>query len=685
MEWNVDNALALPWPDNVQGLAELVLDKGNPAQLNLQRWVAVRDGADADSTAAESRRLSGLGCVIAAQEACQEAFVAGTGGEAGDVHREMLKQARMELRKMRAEFEHEGELDRTKSAEKLAELVALTGRSERACKTQLRLCDGDVNRAAGRMLNLKAGDASTNRVPEQTPPSAVGDSSSSEGDEVPEANAEAEAEPQAEPEAESEPTDVAENPLGKQEPEPSRPDEEAAGPNHAFYTNARKIRSVHSVDSRPGVVTPDLRCLTQETRSQWGYTSTTLTFDGTIDDFHQAFNTRDAFSYGQLEGRHDYIQWLFPSPERSRFNSGSYPLAAAEAEAIANDPAAKARLLKSYQLILDFWGFEMKDEETGELRRKLNVVTAEAAGGGTDAHQLAKCPPEATCAARFRNLNTPGNHNFMRISRILNCLNACGFGHFAKPFLSSLYQEVFVEGTLRCCRDSFARFWMKLVGEDWEAVAKADFPEAHAHLQAGWHRPRPHGSGLAFGQPQRRHVEARPQQVGVCFWNYSDATVDVNVSTGGHERLAVSLKSNSKHGMYSTEGAEFAMRLLPQTAEPPPIPFGNWHTTSHKSQQVFVENDGADYVVRAIVCHGDDARFEEYRMNPIGSLIKKLQDDGEAVSVAAICKRGNLQQWVAPGAPPSYEQAEPAPAADAPYQVGDVVQVHSQSSGGWCV
>ena len=37
LEWNVDNALALPWPDNVQGLAELVLDKGNPAQLNLQR------------------------------------------------------------------------------------------------------------------------------------------------------------------------------------------------------------------------------------------------------------------------------------------------------------------------------------------------------------------------------------------------------------------------------------------------------------------------------------------------------------------------------------------------------------------------------------------------------------------------------------------------------------------------
>ena len=110
---------------------------------------------------------------------------------------------------------------------------------------------------------------------------------------------------------------------------------------------------------------PDLPCLSQETSTQWGFASQVLRFEGTIDDFHSAFGSRDEFSYAQLEGRHDYIQWLFPSPERSRFNSGSYPLAAADAEAIANDPAAKARLLKSYQLILDFWGCEMTDEETG--------------------------------------------------------------------------------------------------------------------------------------------------------------------------------------------------------------------------------------------------------------------------------------------------------------------------------
>lgn len=32
--------------------------------------------------------------------------------------------------------------------------------------------------------------------------------------------------------------------------------------------------------------------------------------------FHIAFGGKQAFDYQQLERRHDYIQWLFPSPER---------------------------------------------------------------------------------------------------------------------------------------------------------------------------------------------------------------------------------------------------------------------------------------------------------------------------------------------------------------------------------
>jgi hypothetical protein len=104
------------------------------------------------------------------------------------------------------------------------------------------------------------------------------------------------------------------------------------GPNYAFYCGEHKIRSHGHTDiiSDLQIVPP---CLTVGGSSGRGCS---VLFDGTVDDFHSAFGTGStAFCYQQLEQRHDYIQWLFPSPERSRFNSGSWPLEMAEAEAIA--------------------------------------------------------------------------------------------------------------------------------------------------------------------------------------------------------------------------------------------------------------------------------------------------------------------------------------------------------------
>ena len=32
-----------------------------------------------------------------------------------------------------------------------------------------------------------------------------------------------------------------------------------------------------------------------------------LAFEGTVEEFHRVFGSQDEFSYGQLEGRHDYM------------------------------------------------------------------------------------------------------------------------------------------------------------------------------------------------------------------------------------------------------------------------------------------------------------------------------------------------------------------------------------------
>lgn len=47
------------------------------------------------------------------------------------------------------------------------------------------------------------------------------------------------------------------------------------------------------------------------------------------------------FDDARIEGVHDFVQWLFPLREASRAVPGSPVLAAAEAEAIRADPAAR--------------------------------------------------------------------------------------------------------------------------------------------------------------------------------------------------------------------------------------------------------------------------------------------------------------------------------------------------------
>jgi hypothetical protein len=55
--------------------------------------------------------------------------------------------------------------------------------------------------------------------------------------------------------------------------------------------------------------------------------------------------------YERLEIHHGYIQWLFPIREPG-MNSESFVLTAAEARILREDPKAKERFIKSFELIL---------------------------------------------------------------------------------------------------------------------------------------------------------------------------------------------------------------------------------------------------------------------------------------------------------------------------------------------
>uniref|UniRef100_A0A8C3A6E6 Opioid growth factor receptor 2 n=1 Tax=Cyclopterus lumpus TaxID=8103 RepID=A0A8C3A6E6_CYCLU len=138
--------------------------------------------------------------------------------------------------------------------------------------------------------------------------------------------------------------------------------------------------------------------------------------------------------YSSLESVHSYIQWLFPLQEPG-MNSEARTLTKAEIQEFCQNDAAKANLLTSYKLMLDFYGIELRDEKTGEVTRASNWKD------------------------RFHNLNCR-THNNLRITRILKCLGTLGYPHYQAPLVHFFLEETLVHGELPAVKDSVLSYFL---------------------------------------------------------------------------------------------------------------------------------------------------------------------------------------------------------------------------------
>lgn len=130
----------------------------------------------------------------------------------------------------------------------------------------------------------------------------------------------------------------------------------------------------------------------------------------TIDDMW-------SWDHRRLEMIHDYIQWLFPLPEHSRFNPDAPLLVPADMAAFRADPALQDRVRKSLDLMLGFLALERN-----------GAVIAR----GSD-------------FTRPRWLE-PLNHNHLRLTRILLFLGHAGLEVEARALLACLEDIAAHEG-----------------------------------------------------------------------------------------------------------------------------------------------------------------------------------------------------------------------------------------------
>nr|XP_060627958.1 opioid growth factor receptor [Anolis sagrei ordinatus] len=137
-----------------------------------------------------------------------------------------------------------------------------------------------------------------------------------------------------------------------------------------------------------------------------------------IDDLLEKWQN----DYGILEENHSYIQWLFPLREQG-MNWRARLLTCQEIEAFKKSKEVMDRFVRAYKLMLGFYGIDLVNEETGELRRAENWCE------------------------RFENLNRY-SHNNLRITRILKCLGEMGYENYQVHLVQFFLTETLVHHKL---------------------------------------------------------------------------------------------------------------------------------------------------------------------------------------------------------------------------------------------
>jgi hypothetical protein len=157
-------------------------------------------------------------------------------------------------------------------------------------------------------------------------------------------------------------------------------------------------------------------------------------FAGGEDDQGRTFDEIVGWDDARLELVHDYIQWIFPLPERSGANPWAPMLDAATIAAIRGSVGMQGRLRAAFLRMLAFYGFALEGDRVLEGPR---------------------------FAAASRNWLHAGNHNHLRLTRILRSLRVLGLEHEAETLweaLRSLYEREGAAGRRTITNETFA-FW----------------------------------------------------------------------------------------------------------------------------------------------------------------------------------------------------------------------------------
>ena len=146
-----------------------------------------------------------------------------------------------------------------------------------------------------------------------------------------------------------------------------------------------------------------------------------------------------SWSDSRLEFSHDYIQTLFPLPERSPIDPSAPVIDHATFTAFRSRPELRLCLRLALERICQFYGFRFQ---------------------GTGEHDSLRIEKQSNgrFEARARNWISRFNHNHLRITRIIRCLRVLGLDEEAKAFFDAVKQ---VHDEIGRISDRSLMFWTR--------------------------------------------------------------------------------------------------------------------------------------------------------------------------------------------------------------------------------
>jgi hypothetical protein len=150
--------------------------------------------------------------------------------------------------------------------------------------------------------------------------------------------------------------------------------------------------------------------------------------------FSDLLAKKDDFNF--LERSHDYIQQLFPTTEKGA--AIAHLLNDDVIRRFSTQPRLKKNILKSFDMMLNFYGFHRVKSRNVDL---CSIVQNE------------------NFDERADQWITKGNHNYLRITRILNSLKLLGLKKEAQSFLDAL--NAIEPARKKCIGKKSYDFWFK--------------------------------------------------------------------------------------------------------------------------------------------------------------------------------------------------------------------------------